>query len=91
MNKPPERDFKITISPSSRGIIQGQSAEFIVTVLSVNDFEDEVALTAAGLPGGASESFNPPIGRATFSSVLRIDVDASTLPGSFTITVIGEG
>ncbi|MEM2122840.1 MAG: zinc-ribbon domain-containing protein [Candidatus Bathyarchaeia archaeon] len=91
VNKPPERDFKITISPSSRSILQGQSGEFIVTVLSVNDFEGEVALAAAGLPSGASESFNPPVGTATFSSVLRIDVGASTPPGSFTITVIGEG
>ncbi|MBS7645254.1 MAG: MG2 domain-containing protein [Candidatus Bathyarchaeia archaeon] len=91
VNKPPERDFNIMVSPPSLSIPQGQSAEFIVTVLSVNDFEDEVALHAAGLPSGASGSFNPQAGRATFSSALRVYVDASTPPGSFTITVIGEG
>ena len=91
VNKPPERDFKIVISPSTRSIPQGESAEFTVTVLSVNDFKDEVALSAAGLPSGASESFHPPVGTATFSSILRIDVGASTPPGIFTITIIGEG
>jgi hypothetical protein len=91
VNKPPEKDFKIMISPSTRSIPQGESAEFTVTVLSVNDFKDEVALSAAGLPSGASESFHPPVGTAIFSSILRIDVGASTPPGIFTITIIGEG
>jgi len=91
VNKPPERDFKISISPSAQSIVQGQSAEFIVTVVSINEFEQDIVLSAAGLPSRASESFNPPVGRATFSSVLRIDTSESTPPGSFTITVIGEG
>jgi len=91
VNKPPERDFKISISPSAQSIVQGQSAEFIVTVVSINEFEQDIVLSAAGLPSGASESFNPPVGKTTFSSVLRIDTSESTPPGSFTITVIGEG
>src|SRR6185437_9936332 len=50
-----------------------------------------VALSASGLPAGATASFNPASVTAGGFSVLTLNADSSTPAGTYTVTVTGTG
>ena len=52
-------NFSITVTPSSRSVIPGDSAVYSVTVTPLAGFTGMVTLSATGLPAGAGASFNP--------------------------------
>ena len=52
-------DFSLTMSSSSLSVAPGSSGKLTVTVAPKNGFNQTVGFTCAGLPGGASCTFNP--------------------------------
>src|SRR5579862_7967492 len=62
-------DFTVSVSPNPQTVVQGGgSAVYTVTINPSNGFAGTVALSASGLPSGATAGFNP--ASATTSSTL---------------------
>ncbi|MGI9105177.1 MAG: PQQ-dependent sugar dehydrogenase [Pyrinomonadaceae bacterium] len=64
-------DFAINITPTTQTILPGASGTYTVIVTPANNFTGTVNLSLAGLPAGASATFNP-------ASVNIIDASART-------------
>ncbi len=57
---PATADFTVTATPASQSVVSGSSATYSVSVASTGaTFAQAVALTAGGLPAGATVSFTP--------------------------------
>ena len=86
-------DFSISDSPSSLSVVQGAAGSSTVTTTVSGGFNAAVALTASGLPTGASASFSPSSIAAPGSgnSTATITVGATTAPGTYAITITGTG
>jgi uncharacterized repeat protein (TIGR01451 family) len=52
-------DFSVSVSPSSRTVVPGGSAQYIVTVTPLAGFTGVVNLSASNLPTGGGASFSP--------------------------------
>ncbi len=85
----PQPDFTISASPSSQLVIQGASANYIVSLNSLNGVKSPVSLSVTGLPGGAAAYFNPGSVTPSGSSTLAIQISSSTPAGFYTITITG--
>ncbi len=85
--------FGISASPTSLSIAQGNQGTSTISTIGVNGFNSSIALSASGLPSGASASFNPSTIPApgNGSSIITITVGASTPTGTYPITVTGNG
>jgi PKD repeat protein len=88
---PPSFDFRVSATPSSRTIKQGESTTFDVVVEIVSGSPETVSLSLSGLPSGTSYSFSQNSGYPTFTSTLTITTSTSTPVGTFTLTIAGEG
>lgn len=62
-----------------------------LTVALTSGTTQAVALSASGLPSGASASFNPGSGNPTYTCTCTISTTSSTSTGSYSITVTGTG
>jgi hypothetical protein len=83
----PAPDFSLSVSPASQSVVRGRAAGYTVTVSPDNGFTGSVALSATGLPTGASASFSP--NPATTSSTLTVQTSRSTPVGGYTLTITG--
>ena len=73
-------------------VVQGGSGSTTISVTLLGGPSTSVGLSCtSGLPSGASCSFLPPSGSATFTSSLTITTSSATPTGSYTVTVIGTG
>ena len=93
--------FTLSVTPSSLFVPAqptnqpGRTNTTTVIVQSLNGFNSAVALTASGIPNGMSLTLSlpsvtpPPNGQVT--SVLTIITPCSVTPGSYAITVQGNG
>jgi len=84
-------DFSISISPSSVVVNQGESIYLTITLTSISIFNSSVSLSLAGAPSGVSHNFAPNPVVPTGSANLTIYTLASTLPGSYNLTVAASG
>ncbi len=82
-------DFSVGITPASGSVKPGESATTTVNTGTVNGAAQTVALTASGLPAGATATFNPASVQSGASSTLTIATSASTPDSTSTITVTG--
>lgn len=87
INGAPLGDFALAASPTSRSVTAGGPASYGITITPSNGFAGSVSLSVAGLPAGASGTFNPNPG--TSSSTLSITTTASAAPGTYNLTVTG--
>ena len=78
---------------TSLSVTQGSSASGTITSTVAGGFNSAVALSASGLPSGATASFNPaPLAApGSGNSTLTISTTASTPTGTYTVTVTGSG
>jgi hypothetical protein len=83
----PSADFSLSATPSSRSVRRNQSATYTVTVTPLDGFTGAVTFSGAGLPGGASASFNPT--SVTGSGTTTMTVTAGNPRGAFTLTIAG--
>ncbi|MER6121289.1 hypothetical protein ABT173_01025, partial [Streptomyces sp. NPDC001795] len=84
-------DFSLSLNPSSATVTAGDSANSTVSTAVTSGGAQQVALSASGLPAGATASFNPSSVTAGSSSAMTVSTSASTPPGIYTITVTGTG
>jgi hypothetical protein len=90
VNAPIVGDFSISASPASQTVQAGNATSYTATIVPTGGFTGTVALSASGLPTGASASFNPgSVTGGSGSSTLTITTSAATAAGSYTITITG--
>ncbi|MEV6596307.1 M4 family metallopeptidase [Actinoplanes sp. NPDC051346] len=87
----PTNDFSISVSPASGSVAAGSSATTTVATATTSGTAQTVALSASGLPSGATATFNPASVTSGSSSTLTISTSASTPSGTYSITVTGTG
>jgi hypothetical protein len=86
-------DFAISSSPSALTVAQGNSGTSTITTTLSGSFNSAIALSAAGLPMGATTSFSPTSIAApgAGSSTLTISVGSAMAVGTYSVTVNGTG
>jgi len=85
--------FTLLSSSQSMTIARGGSSTATITSTPSGSFNSTVALSASGLPSGATATFSPSSLPAPGggTSNLTITAGASTPPGSYNVTVTGTG
>ncbi|MEV0152681.1 M4 family metallopeptidase [Micromonospora sp. NPDC050686] len=84
-------DFSVSLSPTSGSVTAGGAVSTTVGTAVTSGSAQTVTLSAAGLPSGASASFNPASVTAGGSSTLTITTSSSTPTGTYSVTVTGTG
>jgi hypothetical protein len=74
-------------SPEKVTVALGSSGSSTMTINPTNGFDQEVTLSASGLPSGVTASFSP--NPATSTSTLTLTASGSAAIGKSTITIIG--
>ena len=88
---PSSNDFSIGATPSTLTVTAGQSAMSTINTTVTTGAAQSVALSTAGLPSGATASFNPATITSGQSATLTITTSASTPTGTSSLTVTGTG
>ncbi|MFI6760960.1 S8 family peptidase [Micromonospora sp. NPDC050417] len=88
---PPTQDFSIAVAPAAGTVNPGQSATATVSTTTTVGSPQSVALSASGLPAGATASFSPATVTSGGSSALTISTTAATPPGTYPVTITGTG
>jgi len=85
--------FSLSSSASSMTVSQGSAGSSTITSTLSGSFTSPIALSASGLPAGATASFSPSSIAApgAGSSSLTISVGASTPVGTYAVIVTGAG
>jgi uncharacterized membrane protein len=84
-------DFGITAAPSSQTVIQGSSTSYTISISRSGGFSGTVALSASGLPSGATATFSPSsLTTGHDSATMTVQTSSSTPPSSYTVTVSGK-
>jgi subtilisin-like proprotein convertase family protein len=87
----PANDFSVAVSPGSGSVAPGSAATTTVQTQTTSGQAQSVALTASGLPSGATASFTPASVTTGASSTLTISTSASTPVGTYPVTVQAAG
>ena len=87
----PANDFSVAVSPTSGSVAAGSSASTTVQTQTTAGQAQTVALTATGLPSGATASFSPASVTTGSNSTLSISTTASISSGTYPITVRAAG
>ncbi|MFF3601743.1 chitinase [Kitasatospora indigofera] len=82
-------DFSVAVSPVSGSVQAGSSATTTVSTAVTSGSAQSVALSASGLPSGASASFSPSSVTSGAGSTLTVTTAAATPAGTYTVTVKG--
>ena len=82
-------DFGISASPSSQTVVVGNTTTYTTTITALNGFTGAVALSASGLPSGATASFSPTTITGSGSSTLTVTTSSTTPVGTSTLTITG--
>ena len=83
----PAATFTLSAAPAGLGVAQGAQVGSTITVTPLNGFSGAVSLSASGLPGGVTASFNP--ASTTSTSTLTLTASTSAAIGTFTVTING--
>jgi subtilase family serine protease len=87
---PPTSNFTLSDAPSSQTVAQGNPASYTATVTPSNGFTGSVALSASGLPTGATATFGTnPIAGGSGSSAMSVTTSSTTPTGTYTLTITG--
>lgn len=85
----PGNDFSLAVNPTSGTVAPGGTATATVTTSVVSGTAETVALSAAGLPSGATATFNPTSVTAGGSAQVTITTSGTTPAGTYPITLAG--
>lgn len=88
---PPMVHFGLTVSPASRTVVAGETTDYYVQLAEQGDFTAPVGLTVTGAPEGVTVSFAGNSLSPVASTIMTVVVDATTAPGTYTLTVRGVG
>jgi len=86
-------NFSISASPTTVSAKQGASGTTTVTTAVSGGFSNAIALSASGLPTGATATFSPTSIAAPGSgtSTLTLTAGSSTTVGAYIVTITGTG
>ncbi|MFC9292847.1 M28 family peptidase [Streptomyces sp. NPDC057011] len=87
----PAQDFSLATSPSAGTTAPGGSTSATVNTATVSGAAQTVALSVSGAPAGVTATLSPSSVQSGSSSTLSVQVGASTVPGTYTLTVTGQG
>jgi len=79
--------FTLTVSPNTLTVAQGGSGTDTIVIVPAGGFNQEVTLSASGMPSGVTAVFNP--NPTTSTSTLTLTVSDSAAIGQSAITVTG--
>ncbi len=82
-------DFLISATPSSQNVTRSSSANYTVAIAPEGGFVGTVALSASGLPSGATASFSPTSISGSSTATLMVSTNNAVAGGSYPITVTG--
>ncbi len=88
---PTGNDFSMSASPASGSTSAGGSVTSTIGTTVTSGSAQSVALSASGLPSGATASFSPSTVTSGSSSTMTIATSASTPAGTYAVTVTGTG
>ncbi len=88
---PPPFDFSISASPPTQKVTAGQSVSYVIVVTLVSGSTQPVILSLAGLPPGATHSFNPPSSNPTYQSTLEVLTIRTATAGTYTLSLTASG
>jgi hypothetical protein len=90
---PASADFNISVTPASRTIVPGQSAQFTVQVTGLSGFGGTVTLTVSsesGYPAGVtSGGFSPSSIIGSGTSTLTMNTTTAVIPYALSLTIKG--
>ncbi|WP_344668679.1 PQQ-dependent sugar dehydrogenase [Catenulispora yoronensis] len=86
---PVSNDFSLSATPGSASATAGASATSTIGTAVTSGSAQSVALSASGLPTGATASFAPASVTAGGSSTLTVATSATTPAGTYPVTVTG--
>ena len=81
-------DFTLSATPTTQSVCAGNNAAYTINLTSVAGFSSSVALSASGVPSGATATFSPASVTPTGSSTLTI-ATGTAAAGAYTIGVTG--
>ena len=81
--------FSISATPSSQSVTAGSGTSYTGTITALNGFSGSVALSASGLPTGATATFNPTSVTGSGTSTVSISTLSTTPAGTYTVTITG--
>lgn len=88
----PAHDFALTVGPAGGTVTAGGSVTTTVTAAVTAGTAQSIALSATGLPRGATASFTPAsIDSAGSGSSLTITTTAVTAAGTYPVLILGTG
>src|SRR5580704_10710721 len=82
-------DFAVIATPASQTIGRSASVKYTVTVSPQGGFAGAVALSASGLPSGATATLSPASISGSGSSTLTVTTNSTVAGGSYPIAVTG--
>ncbi len=86
----PVSDFSLSIPSNSATVMAGTpTVSYTVVVNPINGFAGAVSFSTAGLPGGASATFNPPTVVGSGATTLTVNAPAYHV-GTFNFSVSGQ-
>lgn len=88
---PPSNNFSISVSPSTRTVVQGAMTTYTVSTLVTSGVAQTVNLTVSGLPSGVAGSFSQSPITAGGSSTLTVSIGPGAALGTSTLTITGTG
>ena len=87
---PRSPDFTLAVAPNSFAVCNDAEINAAVTVGSINDFAEEVSLSAADAPAGFTPALDPETVTPPGSSTLTLAGDGTAAFGTYTVTVSGQ-
>jgi hypothetical protein len=84
-------DFSVAVSPTAATVAPGANATATVSTTVTSGSTQSVALSASGLPTGATASFSPATIAAGSSSALTVTTSSSTPTGTYPVTITAAG
>ena len=85
-------DFQISVVGSDTAtVLEGSSATYSLDVSQLSGTAGTVTLSAAGLPTGATASFNPASNTPNFGSTLTVSTILGVTIGTFPIAITASG
>ena len=82
-------DFTLNVLPDTMRLPRGRDSSYTVTLDSINGFNSPCTLTVAGLPVGASGTFQSPLLVPPASTKLNIHLPEATQTGYYTLIITG--
>jgi len=81
-------DFSIGASPSSLNLVQGSSADSLISTTEIGS-AGTIVLSASAAPVGLTAAMSQPSVSAGSASILTVSAAYGTAPGTYTVTVTG--